>query len=94
MNDVDTYYLGKACKWWDDRNPAEFYYILLDDMVDNRWAEISTRRNQSGQPIEYTGYIRNIFSHCTSTNKNRKRKTQDGFKNTKFLAQSRRKVCR
>ena len=22
MNDVDTYYLGKACKWWDDRNPA------------------------------------------------------------------------
>ena len=25
MNDVDTYYLGKSCKWWYDRNPAEFY---------------------------------------------------------------------
>ena len=26
MNDVDTYYIGKACKWWDDRNPVDFYY--------------------------------------------------------------------
>ena len=25
MNDFDTYYLGKACEWWNDRNPAEFY---------------------------------------------------------------------
>ena len=25
VNDVDTYYIGKACKWWDDRKPAEFY---------------------------------------------------------------------
>ena len=22
MNDVDTYYIGKACEWWDGRNPA------------------------------------------------------------------------
>ena len=28
MDDVDTYYLGKACDWWDDRNPTEFYYNL------------------------------------------------------------------
>ena len=25
MNDVATYYLGKACKWWYESNPAEFY---------------------------------------------------------------------
>ena len=25
MNDVDTYYLGKACKWRDEKNPAYFY---------------------------------------------------------------------
>ena len=25
MSDVGTYYLGKACKWWYDRNPAKFY---------------------------------------------------------------------
>ena len=25
MNDVDNYYLGKACKWWGDRNPVELY---------------------------------------------------------------------
>ena len=25
MDDVDTYYLGKDCEWWDDRNPEEFY---------------------------------------------------------------------
>ena len=24
MNDVDTYYIGKDCEWWGDRNPAEF----------------------------------------------------------------------
>ena len=28
MNGVDTYYLGKDCNWWDDRNPAEFYYNI------------------------------------------------------------------
>ena len=22
INDVNTYYLGMACKWWDDRNPV------------------------------------------------------------------------
>ena len=39
MNDVDTYYLGKACKWWDDSNPAELYYNIAEDMIDNRWTE-------------------------------------------------------
>ena len=28
MNDVDTYYIGKACKWWYGRNPADFYYNI------------------------------------------------------------------
>ena len=28
MDDVDTYYLGKACYWWGDRNTAELYYNL------------------------------------------------------------------
>ena len=36
MNYVDTYYLGKDCKWRDDRNPAEFYYNLAEEMIDNR----------------------------------------------------------
>ena len=22
MNDVDTYYVGNACEWWYDNNPA------------------------------------------------------------------------
>ena len=26
MDDVDTYYIGKACEWWDNRNPEYFYY--------------------------------------------------------------------
>ena len=51
MNDVDTYYLGKACNWCDDRNPAEFYYNLAEKMIDNRWTERMTRRNQAGKPI-------------------------------------------
>ena len=63
MNDVDTYYLGKACKWWDYRNPAEFYYNLAEEIIDNWWTERTTRRNQAGQPIEYPGYIRNIVPH-------------------------------
>ena len=63
MNDFDTCYLGKACKWWDDSNPAEFYCNLAEEMVDNRWIEIRTWRNQAGQPIEYPGYIRNIVPH-------------------------------
>ena len=25
MDHVDIYYLGKACEWWDDSNPAELY---------------------------------------------------------------------
>ena len=51
MNDFDTYYLGKAGKCWDDRNPAEFYCNLAEEMVDNRWTERRTQRNQAGQPI-------------------------------------------
>ena len=51
MNDVDTYYLGKDCKWWDGRNPEEFYYNLAEDVIENRWTERRTRRNQAGQPI-------------------------------------------
>ena len=94
MNDVDTYYLGKACKWWDDRNPTEFYYNLAEEMIDNQWTERITRRNQAVQPIEYPGYVRNIVPHFTPTKKKRKRKTPYGLKDTKFLAQSICKVCR
>ena len=42
MNGVVTYYLGKACKWWDDTNPTEFYYNLAEEMIDNQWTEIGT----------------------------------------------------
>ena len=73
MNDFDTYYLDKACKWWDDRNPAYLYYNLSEEMIDNRWIERRTQRNQAGQPIEYPGYVRNIVPHCNLTNKKRKR---------------------
>ena len=31
--DVDTYYLGKACKCWDGRKPTEFYCNLPEDMM-------------------------------------------------------------
>ena len=27
MDDVDKYYLGKACDWWDDMNPAKYIKI-------------------------------------------------------------------
>ena len=40
MDGVDTYYLGKACDWWDDRNPAKLYYNLTEDIIDNRLTEI------------------------------------------------------
>ena len=63
-------------------------------MIHKRWTEIITRRNQAGQPIEYPGYIINIVPHCNPAKKNRKGKTPDGFKDTKFLAWSRCKVCR
>ena len=42
MNDVDTYYVGNACEWWDDNNPAEFYYNIAEEIIDNRWNEIRT----------------------------------------------------
>ena len=51
INGVDAYYLGKACKCWNDRNPAEFHYNLSEDMIDNRFNERRTQRNQSVQPI-------------------------------------------
>ena len=89
MNDVDTYYLGKACKWWYERNPAYFYYNLAGGIIENRWNEIRTRRNKAGQPIEYPGYIRNIVPHCTPTKRKRKIMTLDGLKDTKLLEQYR-----
>ena len=46
INDVATYYLGKTCKWWDERNPAEFYYNLAEEMIDNRWTERMTHINK------------------------------------------------
>ena len=51
MNDVDNYYLGKACEWWDDRNPAYFYYNISEEIIGIQWTERRTRRNHSGQPI-------------------------------------------
>ena len=63
-------------------------------MIDNWWNEIRTRRNHAGQPIKHPGYIRNIVSNCTTINKKRKTKTPNGLVDTKFLAQSRWKVCR
>ena len=94
INDVDTYYLGKSCEWGYSRNPAEFYCNIAKEMIDNRWTERRTRRNQAGQPIEYTGYIINIFHCCTPTKNKREIKTPNGLKGTKLLAQSRCKVCR
>ena len=93
MDDTDIYYLCKACDWWDESNTAEFYYNLTEEMIDKRWTEIRKRRNQAGQPIEYLGYIK-IAPHCTPNNKRRKRKTPDGLKDTKLLAQPKCNVCR
>ena len=62
-------------------------------MVDNQWTERRKRRNQAGQPIEYPGYIRKIVPHCNPTKKNRKRNTPDDLKDTKFLVQTKCKVC-
>ena len=94
MNDVDTYCTGNACNWWDERNPAEFYYNPAEEIIENRWTERRTRRKQAGKTIYYPGYIRNVFPHCNPTKKKRKIKTPDSFKDTKFLAQSRYKVYR
>ena len=94
MNDVDTYYLGKACKWWYNRNPEYFYYDIAEDMIDNRWTERRTQRNRSGKPKEHPGYIINIVPNCTPAKKRSKRKIQYFLKDNKFLAQSRCKVCR
>ena len=76
MDDTDIYYLCKACDWWDESNTAEFYYNLTEEMIDNRWTEIITRREQAGQPIGYPGYIRKNVPHFTPTNKNRKERHQ------------------
>ena len=76
MDHVDIYYLGKACEWWDDSNPAEFYYNLAEEMIENHWNERRTRRNQAGQPISCPGYIRNIVPHFTPTKKKRKKDTK------------------
>ena len=69
MNDVDNYYLGKDCKWWDDRNPAEFYYNLVEEMIGNRWTEMITKINQAGKPIEYPNYIRSTVTNLLQLNK-------------------------
>ena len=45
MDDVDTYYLGKACDWWDYRNPEEFYYNITEEIIENQWTERRTQRN-------------------------------------------------
>ena len=94
MNDVDNYYIGKACNWWDDRNPAYFYYNIAEEMIDNRWTEGRALRNQAGQPIEHCCHIRRIIIHYTPTKKHRKINTPYGLKDIKFLAQSICKVCR
>ena len=94
MNDVDTYHLGKACEWWYDRNPTEFYSNLAEEMIDNGWTERRTQRNQAGQPKEYRVYIRNIVPRCTRPKKKRKTKILNGLKDTKFPEQSRYRVCR
>ena len=94
MNCVYDYYIGKACEWWCDRNPEEFYYNLSEEMIDNRCTERRTRGIQAGIPTEYPGFIRNIVPPFTPTKKKRKRKTPDGLKDTKLLAQSKCNVCR
>ena len=35
MADVDTYYIGRACGWWEDQCPDDFYYALAEEMIDN-----------------------------------------------------------
>ena len=40
-----TYFLVKACEWWYDRNPADYYYNLTEEMIDNRWTERRKQRN-------------------------------------------------
>ena len=39
MNYVDTYYLSKACELCDYRNPADIYYNISEEIIDNRWTE-------------------------------------------------------
>ena len=63
-------------------------------MIENRWAERGTLRNQEGKHIEYPGYTRNIFPHCNPTNNKGKRKTPNIMKDIKFLVQSICKLCR
>ena len=45
MNDVYTYYIGKACKWWYDRNPEDLYCNLSEEMIHNWWTNKRTIRN-------------------------------------------------
>ena len=42
MGDVDTYYLGKACDWWDNKNPSELYCNITEEMIENWWTERRT----------------------------------------------------
>ena len=63
-------------------------------MINNRWTERRTQRNQAGKTIEYPGYIRNIVLQFNQNKNKRKIKTRNGLKDTKFLAQYRCKVCR
>ena len=76
MDDADTYYLGEAYECWYGSNPAQFYYNLTEDIIDNRQTEIRTRINQIGPLIEYPGYIRKCVTHFTPNKKEEKKDTK------------------
>ena len=93
-NGVDICYFGKVCEWWDDKNLAKFHCNLTEHIIDNQKTGKRPQRNKSGKPIEYHVYIRNIDTRFTPTKKKMEIYTPNCLVDTKFLEQSKLKVCR
>ena len=76
MADVDTYYVGKQCGWWDDETPREFYERLAEEMIDNTLDNRSARRTRAYDGGSASSPAAVVAAHCSPTTK--RRKERDG----------------
>ena len=37
MNKMIEYKAGMACGFWDEKNPHDFHYNLVEDIIDNKY---------------------------------------------------------
>ena len=88
MIDVDTYLLGKQCKWWDDKDPKEFHYNLAEEMIENTWDARNLRKRKRTTEVTASGSPSLSLAsdpHCTPTRCKKK--------NSRHTLQGRCKIC-